>query len=161
MDMIWCCKFDLEDIQLFLDSEDMGPHHLIGRDAQTWGDHDNPKNHPPDLIGVHPRIREDTFSRFVAEKGAHLFKCGLGRFTKGNRNLGRCVYYDSTVLKLTFILTSAIAALTPIASILVFLRLTSRKSKICTIAAFNVLISMCLTLFTEAKRTDVFAVTAA
>jgi hypothetical protein len=153
-------RFDLEDIQIFLDSEDMGPRHMRGRDARTWGDHAE-NNHPPDLIGVHPRKREDTFSRFVAEKGVHLFKCGLGRFTTGNRHLGRRVYYDSTVLKLTFILTSAMAALIPVASILVLLQLKSRTAKMCAIAAFNVLISVILTFFTDAKRTDVFSVNAA
>jgi len=64
-------------------------------------------------------------------------------------------------------MTSIVASMLPIASIVVLVVLSPRpldhtlRGQIGTIAAFNVLISMCLTLLTDAKRTDVFAVTAA
>jgi hypothetical protein len=154
-------RFDLHDVQTFLRSDHMGPPFLSGWDRNTWGIPDDPDNYPPDLISVHPRIKEDTFSRVVAERAIHLFKCGLGRLTKGNSHLGRRVYYDTTVLKVTFCLTSAMAASLPIASIIVLIHLHSLKAKLWTVAAFNVLISVCLTFFTDAKRTDVFAVNAA
>lgn len=154
-------RFDLHDFQTFLQTEDMGPPFLKGGDRKTWGTPDDPDNHPPDLLCVHPRIKEDTFSRVVAERAIHLFKCGLGRLMKGNRHLRRRVYYDTTVLKVTFCMTSAMAALIPIASIIVLIHLESMKAKLWTVAAFNVLISVCLTFFTDAKRTDVFAVNAA
>jgi hypothetical protein len=139
----------------------MGPPWLSGEDKDTWGKRDDPNDHPPDLIGVHPRLKEDTFSSVVAERAIHLFKYGLGRLTKGNKHLGRRVYYDSTVLKVTLGITSVLAALLPIASILVLINLHSLKAQLWTVAAFNVLISVCLTFFTDAKRTDVFAVNAA
>jgi hypothetical protein len=154
-------RFDLHDIQMFLQSEEMGPPFLTGQDSDTWGSSKAPNDHPPDLIGVHPRMKEDTFSHVVAERAIHLFKCGLGRLTKGNRHLGRRVYYDSTVLKVTFVMTSGLAALLPITSILVMINLHSLKAQLWTIAAFNVLISICLTFFTDAKRLDVFSVNAA
>lgn len=154
-------QFDLNDVQFFLSSDDMGPNEMKGEDATSWGDCDTPNDHPPDLIAVHPRRKEDLFSRIVAEKGVHLFKCGLGRITKGNKHLGPRIYYDSTVLKMTFLLTSAMAALIPIASILVLVRVKTLNTQLWIIAGFNILISVCLTFFTEAKRTDVFAVNAA
>lgn len=154
-------RFDLHDIHMFLQSDEMGPPYLSGEDKDTWGKRDHPNDHPPDLVGVYPRLNEDTFSRVVAERAIHLFKCGLGRLTRGNKHLGRRVYYDSTVLKFTFGMTSGLAALLPIASILVLINLHSLKAQLWTVAAFNVLISVCLTLFTDAKRTDAFAVNAA
>ncbi|KAF1917580.1 hypothetical protein BDU57DRAFT_571053 [Ampelomyces quisqualis] len=154
-------RFDLHDMQMFLQSAEFGPPFLTGADARTWGSSKFPNDHPPDLIGVHPRLKEDTFSRVVAERAIHLFKCGLGRLTKGNKHHGRRVYYDSTVLKVTFGMTSGLAALLPITSILVLVNLHSLKAQLWTVAAFNVLISVCLTFFTDAKRTDVFAVNAA
>lgn len=133
---------------------------LVGADSETWGNVDDPDNHPPDLIGIKPRQKEDTFSRLVAENAVHLFKCGLGRFTKKDRHIGRKVYYDTQVTKLTFGVTSIVASLIPLASIWVLVSLHSLTDKMAAIAAFNVLISACLTFFTDAKRTDVFAVTA-
>jgi hypothetical protein len=154
-------RFDLHDIQNFLESEDMGPHHMNGVDVQTWGKTTDPDNHPPDIIAVHPRNIEDKFSRVVSERAIYLFKCGLGLFTKGNRHLGRKVYYDTTVAKITLWISSMIAAMLPIASILVLIQLESLKAKLWTIAAFNVGMSFCLTFFANAKRAEVFAVTSA
>ncbi|KAF2438271.1 hypothetical protein P171DRAFT_477653 [Karstenula rhodostoma CBS 690.94] len=153
-------RFDLSNVQAFLQSEHM-KNDLVGEDSETWGNPRDPDNHPPDLIGIKPRRKEDTFSRLVAENAVHLFKCGLGRFTKKDRHLGRKVYYDTHVMKATVVMTSILASLIPIASIWVLVSLHSLKHKMIAIAAFNVLISTCLTFFTDARRTDVFAVTAA
>jgi hypothetical protein len=139
----------------------MEPDYLTGGDSGTWGSRKDPSNHPPDLIGMHPRKTEDDFSRFISENAIHLFKCGLGRLTKGDRNLGRKVYYDSKVLKVTSWITCILASLLPIASILVLVSLESLKTKLWVIAAFNILTSVCLRTLTEAKRSEVFAVTAA
>ncbi|KAL5117048.1 hypothetical protein ACEQ8H_005007 [Pleosporales sp. CAS-2024a] len=154
-------RFDLSDVQRLLLSDDMGPNKMEDEAKNVWGNHFEPDVHPPDLIGIRPRENVDKFSRFISEKAIHLFKCGLGRLTKGDKHLGRNVYYDSTVAKVTMWITSAIAALIPIASILVLVHLHSLKLQLWTIAAFNVLISICLTIFTDAKRTDAFAVNAA
>jgi hypothetical protein len=154
-------RFDLHDIQYFVHSEDMGPDYLKGTDAGTWGIPEEPDNHPPDLVGVHPRMKSDKFSSFVSERAIYLFKFGLGKLTRGNRHIGRKVYFDSTVLKVTLWITSILASLLPIASILVLINLDSLKAKLWTIAAFNVAISACLNIFAEAKRAEVFAITAA
>ena len=85
----------------------------------------------------------------------------MGVFTKGDHHLGRKVYYDTTVVKITLWITSMVAAMLPIASILVLIQLESLKAKLWTIAAFNVGMSFCLTFFANAKRAEVFAVTSA
>ncbi|KAJ4299455.1 hypothetical protein N0V90_004700 [Kalmusia sp. IMI 367209] len=154
-------RYDLSNVQFFLYSDDMGANEMTGEDSLTWGSPDDPDRHANDLIGLKPRHRDDTFSRLVAENAVHLFKCGLGRFKRRDNNAGRLVYYDSNVMKITFWITSIIASLLPIASIFVLISLKSLNAKLGTIAAFNVLMSVCLTVFTDAKRTDVFAVTAA
>lgn len=66
----------------------MGPDHFTGGDVDTWGTKREPNNHPADLVGVHPRQILDKFSRVVSERAIHLFKCGLGLFTKKNSHLG-------------------------------------------------------------------------
>ncbi|KAI4942680.1 hypothetical protein J4E91_009849 [Alternaria rosae] len=154
-------KFDLVDLQAFLGSADMDPDYLEGEDRTTWGSLDEPCHYASDLIAIDPRRKEDDFSRFVSENAVHLFKCGLGRLTKGDKHLGQRVYYDSTVLKVTSWITCILASMLPIASVLVLVHLESLKTKLWVIAAFNILTSVCLRTLTEAKRAEVFAVTAA
>ncbi|KAJ4350368.1 uncharacterized protein N0V89_008989 [Didymosphaeria variabile] len=151
--------FDLSNVQHFLYSDDM-ENEMIGEDSETWGKPSDPDNHPPDLISIKPRKKVDTFSTLVAENVVHLFKYGLGHLTQKNQYLGRKVYYDADVLKATSFITSILASLIPIASIWVLVSLDSLRNKMITMAAFNVLISACLNFFTDARRTDVFAVTA-
>jgi hypothetical protein len=154
-------RFDLNDIYCLINSDAMGAGDLTEMDGRVWGDRDNGGIHAPDLAGLCPRERVDTFSRIVSENAIYLFKCGLGRLKKADDHLGQRVYFDTTVLKVTRWITSIMASLLPIASIIVLVHVNSLKTRLWTAGAFNVLISICLTLFTEAKRSEVFAVTAA
>ncbi|EMD70237.1 hypothetical protein COCSADRAFT_78798 [Bipolaris sorokiniana ND90Pr] len=154
-------KFDLTDIHHFLHSKAMQSNLLDGIDSVTWGSWDKPEDHAPDLVGVHPRPKADNFSRWITEKSVNLFACGLDRLTKGTPSLGRKVYYDSEVLKITSWIMCILASLLPIASILVLLNVPSLKGRLWVIAAFNILMSVCLRTFTEAKKSEAFAITAA
>jgi hypothetical protein len=77
------------------------------------------------------------------------------------RRFGTRAIHDETVYKLRFWLTSTIAAIMPVLSILLLVKMETLNGRLGIIAAFNVLVSICLTFSTEARRTDVFAVTAA
>jgi len=154
-------RLDLNDVYRLLQSDDMGGGELGGLDALFWGHPHDPENYPPDLVGVCPREPADPFSRWVSENAILLFKCGLGRLKKTDKHHGRRVYYDSTVLRVTSWITSILASLLPIASILILLHLDSLRVKLWVIGGFNVLLSVCLRTLTEAKRAEVFAVTAA
>lgn len=70
--------------------------------------------------------------------------------------------YDSSVAKVTLWVTSITAALLPIIPIVILvLSVQSKPARLGVIAAFNVLVSVCLTYFTDGTRKDVFSVTAA
>lgn len=58
-------------------------------------------------------------------------------------------------------MTSILASVIPIASIAVLYYVQSMPARFAIIAAFNILVSVCLSGFTNAKRSEVFAVTAA
>jgi hypothetical protein len=159
--------FDLEDLQHFLGNKDlMGLWALGGDDRETWGSVIDEKA-KDDLVGLKVRHKEDSFSRWVADNAIVLFKCGWARFKKPKKATGDVGYYQSSVLRITFWITSMIASLIPIASIVVLISLSEKpmtkaqRGQVGTIAAFNMLISACLTILTDAKRTDVFSVNAA
>ena len=139
----------------------MGCRVLQGEDAFTWGSAKDPKGFHQDIITLKARKKEDPFTDWVAARAASILLRCFGRWKMKSRTHGEAVIYDSSVHRATLWMTSIFASLLPIASILVLTNLQTLKAKLGTIAAFNVLISVCLTIFTDAKRIDIFAVTAA
>ncbi|OCL04673.1 hypothetical protein AOQ84DRAFT_399986 [Glonium stellatum] len=155
-------KWDLNYIQHYLATKDMGPLELAGDDAPIWGSTKEPKSFCYDLIALRPRHNEDIFSKWVTERAIiKLFKCGCHRLKKVSRIHGVPGFKDATLLQATFWITTVIASLLPIASISVLYCVHSMLARFAIIAAFNVVVSICLVAFTTAKRLDVFAVTAA
>jgi hypothetical protein len=155
-------EWDLKYMQHFLQSADMGSLAMTGPDAVTWGSVEKPKSYSPDLVALSPRPREDTFSDWFTEKAVpKLLKCGCARFKKKSHVHGVIGYEDTNIQRVTYWITNILASLIPIASIVVLSSVHSLSGRLATIASFNVLISICLSVFTGAKRSEVFAVTAA
>jgi hypothetical protein len=152
--------YDMKDLQHFLCSDKMGPLCFKGDDAYTWGSTPFPKTHAPDLIALKPRVDQDTFSRWIAERAILVIRI-FGRCMTPSNKHGAVVIYDSVIMRVTFWITSIIASMIPVASIVVLLHFDDQAAKLGAVAAFNVLITVCLSFFTEAKRMDCFAVTTA
>jgi hypothetical protein len=140
----------------------MGECALEGPDSTIWGSSDERKSHKPDLVALRPRAREDPVSKWAAETTIfNLFKCGCARYLKRSRKHGSISYTDSTIYRITYWITVILAALIPIASIAVLNEIQAMPMRLGTIAAFNVLLSICLIGFADAKRDQVFAINAA
>lgn len=154
--------WDLSHVQDYLDSTDMGPRALAGPDSLVWGSRGQRHSHKPDLIALRPRAKKDAFSAWAAESTIFkIFKCGCYKFMTPSQVHGAIGYEDSTVYRVTYWFTSILASLIPIASIVILYRVQSMPAKLGIIAAFNVLVSVCLMTFASAKRAEVFAITAA
>lgn len=140
----------------------MGPLALRGLDATVWGSLKDPESWNPDLAALCPRTTEDPFSSWVARRAITIIsRCGCARFKKPMRIHGVIGYEDATVLKITSWMTSILASLMPVASISILYSVHSMPARLAVIGTFNLLISVCLSGFTNAKRSEVFAVTAA
>jgi hypothetical protein len=149
-------------MQNYLQTDAMGPLVLSGNDAEVWGSMEDRKSYQPDLVALCPRATKDPFSRWAAESTIlNLFRCGCARFMKPSRVHGVVGYEDSTIYRITYWITSILASLIPIVSISVLYCVHSMPARLAIIAAFNVLVSVCLMGFANAKRAEVFAVTAA
>lgn len=154
----------MDYIQRYLASDEIGePYPLTGDDSDTWGTFPNPKSQADDLVALKPRREEDGFSNWITSKGmAKFFELGGARFGKPSaQHGGRVSVEDSVLLRITYIIASIFASLLPIASIAVLYIAQSMKIRLVLIAVFNVLVTLCLTVFTTAKRAEVFAVAAA
>ncbi|KAF2468337.1 uncharacterized protein BDR25DRAFT_335447 [Lindgomyces ingoldianus] len=155
-------KWDLHNLQDYLQAPEMGPLALEGEDATIWGSVKDRKSHKPDLVALCPRRREDAFSSWVAESAiVNLFRCGCARFMKPSRIHGVVGYEDSTIYRITYWITSILASLIPIASIVILYCVYSMRARLGIIAAFNLLVAVCLMGLANAKRAEVFAITAA
>ena len=131
-----------------------------GPDGSVWGSVFARKQHSSDLVTLCPRVKEDPFSGWVIEKAITKLFCCL-RFKKPSSKYGIIGYEDTHVLKITYAITSILASLIPIASITVLYYIHSMPARLGVISAFNVLLSLCLVAFTNAKRAEIFAITAA
>lgn len=89
-----------------------------------------------------------------------LQMCGCLRFMKIDPRFGSASLHDATIFRATFLLTNVIASSLPVLGILVLMILQDQFHRLAAIAGFCALITMCLTIFTDAKRTDVFQITA-
>lgn len=153
---------DLKNIQNFLATREMGPLALTGEDAAIWGSTLNPEEHSSDLIALLHRHNEDIFSKWFTEKAIiQFFKLGLHRWGKPRAIHGLPSFHESTLLGITYLITSVVASLLPIASISILYYVRSMEARLAIIATFNLVVALSLTAFTTAKRSDVFAVVAA
>jgi len=158
-------KWDLKDLQKFLVNPNMQRNHtvaLIDEDAHTWGSPLAINSHNSDIITLCPRMKEDVVSGFVAKHAISVLdRWGWSRFKKLLCTHGVVGYKDSTIFKITYLLTSIVASLISVISIIVLYRINSTKARLGVIAAFNILMTLCLVGMTKAKRSEVFTVTTA
>lgn len=144
-------KYDLRDIQDFIVSRDMKNGKAIhGTEAWIWGrnvkgDYKGPS---ADLLTVVPRQDADGLTRFVtywAVKAIRPFK-------------------DKTVSRCTFVLTSAVASMLPVMSMLALQHVEGvqvRRLSLILIAVFNFALVILLTALASVRRFEVFAVASA
>lgn len=155
---------DIHYIQKFIACNEM-KFSLTDQDRNTWGVYDSPSSYTQDgLVTLQPRELTDMFSsklsRYMFGFTSLLTRL-CGRRARKTKSAVTVVYHDSTISKITFWLTSMIASSIPVLSIIVLLSISSLEMRLATIAGFNGLVSLCLLCFKDAKRLDIFAITAA
>lgn len=116
-----------------------------------------------DLIGLREHEEQDSVSKFVEHKVSQWFHRKIVyRFSKRCQQQNTLIKYNyRTLARSTALTTTMIACLLPILSISALYSIRSMKARLGAIAAFNVLLSVCLDVFTTAKRVEIFGVTAA
>lgn len=155
-------KRDISYLQRFLESDDMGPSALTGDDSSIWGHMDEPNKRAPDLVALLSRQDEDPFSTWVTEKA--ISKLSNIRWLQSKELLtvrGLRGFKDTSLIRITGIFTSIIASALPVLSIVILYFVKSLTSRIGVIALFNFVLSFCMTIFTKAKRSEIFAISAA
>jgi hypothetical protein len=144
-------KYDLDVLQHFLGNEKMKNGALMRKDS-----------HSGELVVLKAREGGDSFSRKLSAWAVPLFeRLACAAFKSPDPTAGVLIIKDDRVFKLTMWMTSLIASMMPVISIVILIKMKELNSRLGVIAAFDALLSVCLLVFTDARRTDVFSVTAA
>jgi hypothetical protein len=86
--------------------------------------------------------------------GRHVHKRSPDRYREVN-------YKDSGVLRVASLLATTLAALLIVAPVVALYEIGSMEARLGVMVGFTVLFSLCITGVTGAKRTEIFAATAA
>lgn len=114
-----------------------------------------------DLVAVCPRQRDDSFSAWFMKSALSIFFRCCGHRMKPSEIHGKPGCKEKTILRITYWITTIVASILPSASVIVLYIIESTWARIGTLVGFNLAVSACLILFTSAKRSEIFAVTAA
>jgi hypothetical protein len=144
---------DLTEIQNFISSDRMKP--FLGPDREIWGSFLEPENHSKDLVVLRGRNDTHAFSRKIGTRAIHWIR------KYGGKRWKEVTVHGDTIAQIAFWVTSSIASILPVMSIIILANTNSLHGRLAIIAASNVLTSVSLLYFTDARRIDVFAITAA
>jgi hypothetical protein len=133
------------------------PDYLLGRDSTVWADPDI----VPDLISVHPVHDFDHVSLWLIKTFLGLFHRFIGRYYKGKSDGGIYHYHDKHLQMPASVISTVLASLLPVVSIVVLYLVDSMPKRLGIVAGFTAAFSIALALFTRARRVDIFAATAA
>jgi hypothetical protein len=142
---------------------DIGPHALLGDDSLVWGSVTDRKSYSPDLVSLRRRERSDPFSGWLGRTTlSAMVRYGCVRWKKPSRTHGIvCIHEDGIIVRVTLWITTVFASLIPVASVVMLYIVHSVPARLGMIGIFNFIVSVALSIFTGAKRSEIFAVSAA
>lgn len=156
------CQYDLEYIQHYMQTREMGPEGIHGLDCYTYGWIGHPDKYAPDLRAITPKLNVDAFSKWFIHKVMDKF---LGsrfhRQRKPSKVTGDIVYEQKNLLKITHFITCLVAAIPPMVATIALSYTSSFRIKLIVMAILNFLLVLFLSVFTKASRAEVFAAIAA
>lgn len=150
-------EHDLSPFRIHLDRQ-----RLEGPDRYVWRSKENGYESARDLISVKRRIFPDKISRKLCEIAIpFLVKRYPGVFERRDEYLGIPIFEDEMVQKITDLLSMVVANFLPFLSVVILFLVDSMKMRLVVLGVLNVGFTVALRTLTLAKRTEIFATTAA
>jgi hypothetical protein len=136
----------------------MGNFPLRGPDQNAWAPENN-----YDLLAIQRRSSRDPFSHWISTAFIpYLHRKFLNRFKKPlpeDPESEICLYEDGKVAMVMNILSTVVASMLPIASIVILYFVHNTLDRLVIAVAFTGLFALCLALTTRARRVEIFAAT--
>jgi hypothetical protein len=155
-------SYDLHFLQDYIETEEMGPTWLFGKDSSTWGSKEHRDMHASDLLTIKPPLKMDAFSNIIISKFVDFLFNSWGLIkAKSPKSAANIVYKQNSLLRITHSITCFVASVLPLLAVIVLSYMPTFKLRIAILVVCNLLFAVCLSVFTEATRPEVFGVTAA
>lgn len=135
------------------------PDYLLGQDSDIW---DDPLLRD-DLIARDFSKEEDSMTVWIAANLVAPFHQVVGRYlvSPSDDSAGLYNYSDGAITKLSSLVATVLSSVLPIAGVIVLYFVKNTLARIGIIAGMTALFSLCLALLTSAKKSEIFAATAA
>jgi len=151
--------YNLNYLQSWLSRPSCGNFPIIGPDHTIW------KETPPrDLLSFQNPTNSDPFSRWAITSFIPTYHRLLGHHFRDPDPESQTEYieYNSTkIARVASFISTILAAVMLIAPVAVLWKISSAKARLGTMAGFTVVFSLLVAGLTSAKRSDIFAATAA
>ena len=136
-----------------------GKPFLTGYEAETWADKKRTT-----YMCLKPRAAEsDPFTRFVSNVLLGLYHRLLGQRLGTGDNLdtatGHTSYSSPSISKISSLITTILASILPVLTIYILNQLPSSNLRIGVTAAFTAAFALVITVFSSAKRVEIFMAT--
>jgi hypothetical protein len=178
-------KHNVRILREWFERRSMGEFPLVGKDENSWSEEKE-----WDLVALHPRQNPDFFASWfgdslvpwflqtIPESFAEKFEVKLiyhltQSFSKSNgthlkkkpssRGAGEGIYQfqDSKATTFAEVLTTVVASLLPICSVVILYLAPSDAVRLGMLVIFSACFALALTLMTKARKIEVFAATSA
>lgn len=135
------------------------PDYLLGRDSDLWED----QHLRDDLITANLSKDEDSMTVWIAANLVTPFHKIVGRYVvdPSDHSAGLYNYSDGAIAKISALVATVLSSVLPIAGVIVLYFVENTLARIGIIAGMTALFSLCLALLTSAKKSEIFAATAA
>lgn len=151
--------YNLNYLQSWLSRPSCGNFPIIGPDHTIW------KETPPqDLLSLQSPTNSDPFSRWAITSFIPTYHRLLGHHFRDPDPESQTEYieYNSTkIARVASFISTIVAVVMLIAPVAVLWKISSIKARLGTMAGFTVVFSLLMAGLTSAKRSDIFAATAA
>lgn len=150
-------KNDFTQLWNFLHGPDTGGNWLKHPENSTWAIDDQGKALQKDLVALSTRkIEIDPFTTWVFEKFNPWWHELFKKYRTQSED-GGYEYDDAKLNRIVVNLTTVIASLLPTASIFALFYIRSTTMRLVFVLLFSLLFSAALTIFTSARRVEIFA----
>lgn len=150
--------YNLETLRSCLRDANL-PDYLLGQDSDIWEDPDLRS----DLVALDATKDEDSMTVWIAAHLVAPFHKLVGKHLvrPADDSAGLYNYSDGAITKLSSLVATVLSSVLPIVGVIVLYFVKNTLARIGIIAAMTALFSLCLALLTSAKKSEIFAATAA
>ncbi|KAL8788161.1 MAG: hypothetical protein Q9213_001800 [Squamulea squamosa] len=152
---------DIRFLRTWLSRPESGDNFLRGGEASLWG-----IDNTSDLVALSKRPGEhDVFTNWIANSVLYLFHRYIGHWidhkTPNDEEAGFTEYNDTKLMAALTLLATLLSSTIPVLSTVVLYFARGMPLRLAMIAVFVTLFCSTLAIFTNARRVEIFAATAA